>query len=121
MTQRVVFVTGGMGGIGRRSAGAWPRRPHGRRRLPAGLRQEGRVAGADARATASRARRRGRRRGLRLLRRDVLQTCAVVGPVDILVNNAGITRDSVFKRMTEQDWNAVINTNLNSVFNVTRR
>jgi acetoacetyl-CoA reductase len=44
-----------------------------------------------------------------------------VGPIDILVNNAGITRDSVFKRMTEQDWMAVINTNLNSVFNVTRQ
>jgi len=46
---------------------------------------------------------------------------AVVGPVEILVNNAGITRDAVFKRMTEQDWMAVINTNLNSVFNVTRQ
>src|SRR2546429_9695118 len=45
----------------------------------------------------------------------------MVGPIDILVNNAGITRDSVFKRMTEQDWMAVINTNLNSVFNVTRQ
>jgi acetoacetyl-CoA reductase len=44
-----------------------------------------------------------------------------IGPVDILVNNAGITRDAVFKRMTEQDWMAVINTNLNSVFNVTRQ
>jgi acetoacetyl-CoA reductase len=46
---------------------------------------------------------------------------SVVGPIDILINNAGITRDSVFKRMTEQDWTAVINTNLNSVFNVTRQ
>jgi acetoacetyl-CoA reductase len=46
---------------------------------------------------------------------------AVVGPVDILVNNAGITRDAVFKRMTEKDWMEVINTNLNSVFNVTRQ
>ena len=46
---------------------------------------------------------------------------SVIGPIDILVNNAGITRDSVFKRMTEQDWMAVINTNLNSVFNVTRQ
>ena len=46
---------------------------------------------------------------------------SIVGPVDVLVNNAGITRDSVFKRMTEQDWTAVINTNLNSVFNVTRQ
>src|SRR5512134_3817789 len=49
------------------------------------------------------------------------QVRSVVGPIDILVNNAGITRDSVFKRMTEQDWMAVINTNLNSVFNVTRQ
>jgi acetoacetyl-CoA reductase len=46
---------------------------------------------------------------------------ALVGPVDILVNNAGITRDAVFKRMTERDWIEVINTNLNSVFNVTRQ
>src|SRR3982750_3468424 len=46
---------------------------------------------------------------------------SVIGPIDILVNNAGITRDSVFKRMTEQDWMEVINTNLNSVFNVTRQ
>ena len=46
---------------------------------------------------------------------------SVVGNVDILVNNAGITRDSLFKRMTERDWNEVINTNLNSVFNVTRQ
>ena len=44
-----------------------------------------------------------------------------VGPIDILVNNAGITRDSVFKKMTERDWMEVINTNLNSVFNVTRQ
>jgi acetoacetyl-CoA reductase len=46
---------------------------------------------------------------------------SVVGPVNVLINNAGITRDAVFKRMTEQDWIAVINTNLNSVFNVTRQ
>jgi len=46
---------------------------------------------------------------------------AAVGPVDILVNNAGITRDSLFKRMSAADWMAVINTNLNSVFNVTRQ
>ena len=46
---------------------------------------------------------------------------AVIGPVDILVNNAGITRDSMFKKMSEKDWIEVINTNLNSVFNVTRQ
>ena len=41
-----------------------------------------------------------------------------VGPVDILVNNAGITRDAMFHRMDAEAWNAVINTNLNSVFNL---
>jgi acetoacetyl-CoA reductase len=49
------------------------------------------------------------------------QIASVIGPVDILVNNAGITRDGVFKRMSPGDWYAVINTNLNSVFNVTRQ
>ena len=43
-----------------------------------------------------------------------------VGPVDILVNNAGITRDMTFKKMTKVDWDAVIRTNLDSVFNVTK-
>jgi acetoacetyl-CoA reductase len=46
---------------------------------------------------------------------------SMIGSVDILVNNAGITRDGVFKRMPPNDWYAVINTNLNSVFNVTRQ
>ena len=53
--------------------------------------------------------------------RKIANIQAEVGPIEILVNNAGITRDAVFKRMTEQDWMAVINTNLNSVFNVTRQ
>ena len=43
-----------------------------------------------------------------------------LGAVDILVNNAGITRDATFHKMTSQQWNDVICTNLNSVFNVTR-
>jgi acetoacetyl-CoA reductase len=43
-----------------------------------------------------------------------------IGPVDILVNNAGITRDTTMKKMTAEQWQAVINNNLNSVFNVTR-
>ncbi|WP_041394923.1 SDR family oxidoreductase [Photobacterium profundum] len=41
------------------------------------------------------------------------------GHIDVLVNNAGITRDSTFKRMSAELWNEVINTNLNSLFNVT--
>ena len=44
-----------------------------------------------------------------------------LGPVDVLVNNAGITRDMTFKRMTKSDWDAVIHTNLDSVFNMTKQ
>lgn len=43
-----------------------------------------------------------------------------LGPVEILVNNAGITRDGTFHKMKSDQWTDVINTNLNSVFNVTR-
>ena len=42
------------------------------------------------------------------------------GRIDILVNNAGITRDGLFIRMKEEDWNAVINTNLTGIFNCTK-
>jgi len=44
---------------------------------------------------------------------------AKAGPIDILVNNAGITRDKFFVKMDKGQWDAVINTNLNSLFNVT--
>jgi 3-oxoacyl-[acyl-carrier protein] reductase len=43
-----------------------------------------------------------------------------LGPIDILVNNAGTTRDTLLLSMKEQDWDTVINTNLKSVFNVTK-
>jgi len=43
-----------------------------------------------------------------------------LGPVDILVNNAGITRDAFLHKMTQSQWHEVINTNLNSMFNMTR-
>ncbi|SIQ19639.1 acetoacetyl-CoA reductase [Pseudacidovorax sp. RU35E] len=43
------------------------------------------------------------------------------GSIDVLVNNAGITRDRMFVKMTPDDWNAVIETNLNSMFNVTKQ
>ena len=45
---------------------------------------------------------------------------ADVGPVDVLVNNAGITRDGFFHRMSKEQWSAVIRTNLDSLFNMTR-
>lgn len=44
---------------------------------------------------------------------------ADLGPVDVLVNNAGITRDGMFHKMTPDQWNAVINTNLTGLFNMT--
>jgi acetoacetyl-CoA reductase len=43
-----------------------------------------------------------------------------LGPVDIVVNNAGITRDTMFHRMKPEQWTSVINTNLNSLFNMCR-
>ena len=43
------------------------------------------------------------------------------GAIDVLVNNAGITRDRMFLKMTREDWDAVIETNLNSMFNVTKQ
>ena len=50
----------------------------------------------------------------------VARIVADVGPVDILVNNAGITKDATFKRMGRPDWDAVLRTNLDSVFNMTK-
>ncbi len=50
----------------------------------------------------------------------VRQTEAEVGPIDVLVNNAGITRDMTFRKMGKADWDAVMRTNLDSVFNMTK-
>jgi len=49
------------------------------------------------------------------------QARAAHGSIDVLVNNAGITRDRMFLKMTRDDWDAVIDTNLNSMFNVTKQ
>ena len=51
----------------------------------------------------------------------VAQMQREAGPIDILVNNAGITRDMTFKKMTKSDWDAVISTNLDSVFNMSKQ
>jgi acetoacetyl-CoA reductase len=50
----------------------------------------------------------------------IKQVEADLGPVEVLVNNAGITRDAMLHRMTADQWNAVITTNLNSLFNMCR-
>jgi acetoacetyl-CoA reductase len=50
----------------------------------------------------------------------VKQIQSEVGPIDVLVNNAGITRDTTFRKMEKDGWDAVIRTNLDSVFNMTK-
>jgi len=56
---------------------------------------------------------------------DCARKCAQIqaecGPIDILVNNAGITRDMTFKKMTKADWDAVMRTNLDSCFSMTKQ
>ena len=122
MTQRIAFVTGGMGGIGtaicRRLAGNGVKVVAGC--LPGYDRKEEwlgvmRTEGFQVHAAE------GNVDDFDSCAQMFYQIAAVVGPVDILVNNAGITRDGVFKRMSPNDWYSVINTNLNSVFNVTRQ
>ncbi len=121
MDQRIAYVTGGMGGIGtaicRRLArqgfkvvaGCGPNRDHER-----WLREQaedgftfyasiGNVADWDSTVEA------------------FGKVKAEHGPIDVLVNNAGITRDVVFRKMTREQWSAVIDTNLNSLFNVTKQ
>ena len=51
----------------------------------------------------------------------VARVVAEVGPVDVLVNNAGITRDMTFRKMTKAYWDAVMKTNLDSCFNMTKQ
>ncbi|MCD9046584.1 acetoacetyl-CoA reductase [Luteimonas sp. MHLX1A] len=120
MTARVALVTGGTGGIGT----AICRRLHtAGYRVATNYRDEGR-----AREWQERMRAEGY--AITLAQGDVAsaeQSEAMVrqverdlGPVDILINNAGITRDTTFHRMRADQWREVIDTNLNSVFNVTR-
>lgn len=122
MAQRIAYVTGGMGGIGtaickRLSsdgfqviAGCGPKSPRKNQWLAemralghAIVASEGNVADWDSTRAAF----------------DKVK--AELGNVDVLVNNAGITRDAMFHRMSREDWENVINTNLNSMFNVTKQ
>ena len=120
MTSRVALVTGGTGGIGtaicRRLAGLG-------HRVATNYRDE-------AKARAWQAKLKDEGVDVFLARGDVANTEEAasmvraveegLGPVEVLVNNAGITRDGTFHKMTPAQWFDVINTNLNSCYNVTR-
>ena len=113
---RVAVVTGGSRGIGAAISKALK---------AAGYKVAATYAGNDEAANAFKA-----ETGIPVYKWDVSNTeaCAAglkkveadLGPIEILINNAGITRDSAFHRMTAEQWHAVINTNLNSLFNMTR-
>jgi acetoacetyl-CoA reductase len=113
---RVALVTGGTRGIGAAISKALK---------AAGYKVAASYAGNDEAAKAFNA-----ETGIAVFKWDVsdfdasaagvAQVEAALGPIEILVNNAGITKDGFFHKMTKDQWYAVINTNLNSLFNVTR-
>jgi len=122
VAQRIAFVSGGMGGIG---TAICRRLAKGGARVIAGCIPDyekkdewlARLRGEGWQVHAA----EGNVDDFNSCARMFDRIASVVGPVDILVNAAGITRDGVFKRMSPEDWHAVIDTNLNSVFNVTRQ
>jgi len=113
---RVAVVTGGTRGIGEAISKALK---------AAGYKVAASYAGNDEAANKFKA-----ETGINVYKWDVSnydacvaglkQVEADLGPVEVLVNNAGITKDAPFHRMTPEQWYAVINTNLNSLFNMTR-
>ena len=113
---RVALVTGGTRGIGAAISKALK---------AAGYKVAANYAGNDEAAKAFNA-----ETGIPVFKWDVssydasvagiAQVEADLGPIEILVNNAGITRDAPFHKLTKEQWDAVINTNLSSLFNVTR-
>jgi 3-oxoacyl-[acyl-carrier protein] reductase len=113
LTGKVALVTGGTRGIGRAIAEAL----HG-----AGAKVA--VLGRDAARAAEAARQIGERTlGVAANMADAATVNAAVeavetelGPVDILVNNAGLTKDGLLARMSEADWDAVLDTNLKGAF-----
>ncbi|MEX3764888.1 3-ketoacyl-ACP reductase [Paraburkholderia phenoliruptrix] len=122
MDKRIAYVTGGMGGIGTSIcqrlhndgftvvAGCGPNSPRRAKWL------EGQKAlGFDFVASE------GNVGDWESTKSAFDKVKAEVGEVDVLVNNAGIARDSVFRKMTREDWTAVIDTNLTSLFNVTKQ
>ena len=111
---KVVMVTGGAAGIGRITAENFAR-------------EGAKIAICDINPEAGQAAAKALGPDASFEQVDVASTAAVsgwvdavfdqYGQIDVLVNNAGITRDGLIMRMKEQDWDAVINVNLKSVFN----
>ncbi|MBW8854256.1 MAG: acetoacetyl-CoA reductase, partial [Bradyrhizobium sp.] len=114
---RVALVTGGTRGIGAAI---------GKALKAAGYKVAASYAGNDAAAEKFKA-----ETGIAVYKWDVssFDACAEgvkkveaeVGPIDVLVNNAGITKDGAFHKMSLEQWNAVIGTNLGSLFNMSRQ
>src|SRR6201989_3605438 len=114
---RVALVTGGTRGIGAAISKALK---------AAGYKVAASYAGNDAAAQKFKG-----ETGIPVYKWDVssFDACAAgikqveadLGPVDVLVNNAGITRDSQLHRMKPEQWSSVINTNLGSLFNMSRQ
>ena len=121
MAQKIAYVTGGMGGIGtaichrlhkegfKVIAGCGPTRDYGKwlgEQKALGYTFHASVGNvADWESTVE----------------AFSRAKSEHGAIDVLVNNAGITRDRMFLKMTPEDWRAVIDTNLNSMFNVTKQ
>jgi len=114
---RVALVTGGTRGIGEAISKALK---------DAGYKVAANYGGNDEAAQKFKA-----ATGIPVYKWDVssFESCAAgikkieaeVGPIEVLVNNAGVTRDTMFHRMAPEQWTAVINTNLNSLFNMCRQ
>ncbi len=121
MAQRVAVVTGGMGGIGEAICMRLAKSGH---RVvatysPGNTKAEQWVKDMKARGLEFHAVQIDVT-DFESSRKAVAKIQAETGPVDILVNNAGITRDASFRKMGKPDWDAVLHTNLDSVFNVTK-
>jgi acetoacetyl-CoA reductase len=121
MTKRIALVTGGMGGIGEAISVQLD---------DAGYQVIVTYSPGNTGANEWLARMESQGRKFRAYPVDVAdfdscdacvkQISAEVGPIDILVNNAGITRDASFKKLDKANWDAVLRTNLDSVFNMTK-
>ena len=121
MSERIALITGGMGGLGETIS---------TKMADAGYRVAVTYSPTNKTAEQWVADMKGRGYEFRAFPCDVTdfdsaRQCvaaveAELGPVDILVNNAGITKDMTFRKMGKAEWDAVIRTNLDSVFNMTK-